>query len=58
MDIFGQLENVEHYIWGKNESGNKKYAKNYYFLIQWVILMGNLGRLKTSTVEYISFKIL
>ena len=26
---------------GKNESGNKKYAKNDYFLIQWVILMGH-----------------
>ena len=28
---------------GKNESGNKKYAKNDYFLIQWVILMGHFG---------------
>ena len=27
---------------GKYESGNKKYAKNDYFLIRWVILMGHL----------------
>ena len=27
---------------GKHESGNKKYAKNDYFLIRWVILMGHL----------------
>ena len=28
---------------GKNESGNKKHAKNDYFFIQWVILMGHFG---------------
>ena len=28
---------------GKNESQNKKYAKNDYFFIQWVILTGHFG---------------
>ena len=39
----------------KNESGNKKYAKNHFLQIRWVILMGNF---KTSTIESIGFKIL